>query len=141
MFKAFLIDPVAQAITEVEFNGDYREIYKLIDASLFTTVAITEDDAIFVDDEGLLQDGQRFFMVEGYPQPLAGHGLVLGCDDEGETVAPRISLSELKRRISWARPDLRLAGFEPVSGTVDTPFGPAEAFGHRPVFTTEPEQE
>jgi hypothetical protein len=144
--KAYLINPFDQTIIEVEHSGDYKEIYDLIQngGSPFDAVYFGSDrDSIFVDDEGLFKEDQRFFKLEGYNQPLAGRGLVLGCDDEGETVAPKITLSDLKGMIlkgmiSWVRPDLRLAGYEAIpDGTMaDTPLGPMPVIGHTPVFKT-----
>lgn len=93
--RAILIDPFTRSITEVEYSGDYHDIYKLIDCDTFTIAPITHrGDGIFVDDEGLFKPDQAFFKHDGYPQPLAGCGLIMGCDEEGETVEPTISLAD-----------------------------------------------
>jgi hypothetical protein len=73
---------------------------------------MADGDGIFIDDEGLLtmnKDTRCFGLTdeEGLVlerQCLAGRGLVLGCDDEGETVAPKITLDELRRRVVWLDP-------------------------------------
>jgi hypothetical protein len=82
--KAVLIDPLAETVTDVEYNGDYKQIYKHIQAELFTVVRLKDDDDVFVDDEGLLHltKDSRFFVLPDYPQPLVGRGLVLGNDPE-----------------------------------------------------------
>jgi hypothetical protein len=54
-----------------------------------------------VDDEGLLKPQEGFFIYEGYRQPLAGNGLVLGTDEEGESVDPKMTLEELKSRVTF----------------------------------------
>lgn len=135
--RSYLIDPHTQQITEVEHNGDYRQIYEFIQARPFTVVTINDKrDGIFVDDEGLYREGQRFFKLEGYEQPIAGRGLVLGCDDEGETVAPTITLSELKGRISWVRPDLQFDSIETSEEEIDHPvFGKMTHIRNEPSFT------
>lgn len=103
--NAYLIDPVARTITAVDYTGKYTNIYDHIEADCFDLVRINcEGDAIFVDDEGLLKDDQSFFMYEGYPSPLAGRGLVLGSDEEGESVSPKITLEELKANVSFGAP-------------------------------------
>ena len=52
--KAYLIDPEKEEVTEVEYSGDYKDIYKLIDCSTFDIVGITpEGDCIYIDDDGL----------------------------------------------------------------------------------------
>ena len=35
---------------------------------------------------------------------LAGNGLVLGCNDDGDSVEPIMTLDELRSRIHWANP-------------------------------------
>lgn len=137
--QAFLIDPVAQSITEVTYTGHYTNIYTHLGIDTFTVVDLGFDngDAVFVDDEGLLKSDQRFFQIDGYPQPIAGRGLVLGTDEEGESVTPKITLSKLKGLISWVRPDLELQGFEPIpEDTVihDPILGDMPVIGHTPVF-------
>lgn len=85
---AYLIDPETSSISEVETDYSSRSIYKLIDAQLFDVVYINDQrDVIYVDDEGLFHS-KHFFRIEGYPSPLAGKGLVLGTDNEGETISP-----------------------------------------------------
>jgi len=101
--KAYLIDPFTQSITEVEYSGDYKQIYSLIDADLFTCADINEfGDTVFVDDEGLINGKpQEFFLVADYPTPLAGKGLVLGTNQEGESVEPSITLDQLRASVDW----------------------------------------
>lgn len=103
--KAYLIDPFVPAITEVEYSGDYNQIYKLIDCDLFTCVDIDTGDAsdtLFVDDEGLISGKpQEFFMIGDYPTPLAGKGLVLGTDQNGESIAPSVDLEKLKNMVTF----------------------------------------
>lgn len=105
--KAYLIDTPNHEVVEVEYDGDYKSIYKLIRAELFCTVRINDDyDMIFVDDEGLINDNPHgWFVYSGYPQPLRGYGLVLGTDDEGESVEPRISLDELRAKLAFPDDD------------------------------------
>lgn len=94
--QAFLIDPENLLIAAVEYSGNYREIYKHIGADCFDAARFNDKgDAAFIDDNGLLNNPQWFFQIEGYPQPLAGKGLVLGCDQEGESVAPSVTLEWL----------------------------------------------
>jgi len=101
--NAYLIDPFTKTVKLVEYSGDYKEIYQYIDCDCFTTVTINAmDDTIFVDDEGLFKEFQTFFQHANYKQPLAGYGLVLGCDSEGNSCNPKISIDELTNDILWA---------------------------------------
>lgn len=105
-FTTFLIDPFTCTITEVQYNGDYASIYKHIDAECFDCARLNvEGDALFVDDEGLFKEDQRFFYHEDYPQPLAGKALMLGANIEtGETQAPYTTLEELKAKVKFVMP-------------------------------------
>lgn len=90
----FLIDPRAQRITRIELpNGTSREnldaMYKAIGCSLVEVVYMNgERDGVFVDEEGLLKMPTEFFYIKDFHQPLAGRGIVLGCDEDGETTSP-----------------------------------------------------
>ena len=101
--QAILIDPFKQEIHPVEYSGDYTEIQKLLGCKWFTCAypPNLNGDVIYVDDEGLYVEDQRFFMIEGYPHPLAGYGLLLGTDDEGESVRPKSNVMELIQRLSF----------------------------------------
>jgi len=100
--KAYLIDTPNRSITEVEYSGDYKHIYELIECSTFDCVRFDKGDAVFVDDNGLINGPvYNFFGFKGYPNPLAGKGLILGSDEEGETTAPSYPMSWYGDRLVW----------------------------------------
>lgn len=101
--KAYLIDPFTQSVNEVDYSGQYQDIYSLIDCSCFTVADFNEfGDCVFVDDEGLISGKfQEFFMISGYPQPLAGKGLILGCNSEGDSVEPSITIEQARALVDW----------------------------------------
>ena len=100
--KAFLIDPEKRTITEVDYDGHHKSIYKLIGADLFDTVRLSGSDVIFVDDEGLMKNPQHFFKLDGLTSPLAGKGLVLGTNNRGESISPKLVLLEdLQRWVTF----------------------------------------
>ena len=111
--RAILIDPSTQTITEVDYNGDYKQIYTFIDAASFDCVQLNESDTIYVDDEGLLNDAVSrisMFRVDGdNPAYLAGKGLVLGTNEEGESIGTELSLVALSNIVAFGRPE-RLNG-------------------------------
>ena len=136
--KAYLIDSQARTVTETDYNGDYRHIYKLIGVETFTVVRINDYDSVFVDDEGLLNNPRYFFTLKGYPQPLAGNGLVLGCDDEGESVEPRMSLEDLRAVVGFTEASVQ--GFIESDAEEETAFGSMHVFRSTPAFGP-PEEE
>lgn len=98
--RAYLIDPQLCSITEVEYNGDFHQIYELIDAPAFDIASVgKKGDCIYVDDEGLLKPGNCIFRADD--RGLAGKGLVLGTNAEGESVEPSMTLAELRNRVVW----------------------------------------
>lgn len=100
--QAILIDPYTQTIEVVDYSGDYKDISALLDCELFTTVYSDLPDTIYLDDEGLYVENQKFFKLKGYPQPLAGKGLVLGTDyDTGESVDCVSSLEDILRAVEF----------------------------------------
>jgi hypothetical protein len=109
--KAYLINPTTKTIEQVNYSGEYHDIYKLCNFDIFTLVTLNGyDDGVFIDDEGLLKEGQDFFYVTHESGDLskyvmlAGCGLVLGCDADGNSVEPRMTIDELRSRIHWANP-------------------------------------
>lgn len=100
--KAILINPFEESVTQVEYSGDYRQIYELIDADTFYLARISRMDGIFVDDEGLMKSSTHFFLHAEYPNPLAGKGLIVGCDHEGESVDCKTTVEEVKAKVRFA---------------------------------------
>ena len=100
--KAYLINPQDQTVIQVEYSGDYQQIYQHINAPLFTVATFNEaGDSVFIDDEGLFNGDNEFFVIDGYPQPLAGRGLVLGCNEDGDSVEPSITLDQCRALVHW----------------------------------------
>jgi hypothetical protein len=59
------------------------------------------NDTLYCDDEGLLKNPENFFLLDSYQQPIAGNGLILGCDDEGDSVDVSMSLDELSNKVTF----------------------------------------
>jgi len=113
MIKAISIDPFTCTVSEVEYDAaDYSNIYPLMShpvhpVQTFTTARIDilkGQDALFVDDEGLLGNPVRFFQMAGGYQPFAGKGLIIGCDDEGESVSCVTSIDLVRMSVVFLEP-------------------------------------
>ena len=104
--RGILIDPFARIITEIDYTGDFNQIYKLIDCEMFTTVNVTDaGDTLFVDDEGLINGKpQEFFGWYGYSQPLAGKGLLLGSTFDGESADTTLTVDFVRENVAWLSP-------------------------------------
>lgn len=99
--RTILIDPEKQTVEELEFMGNYTDIQNIIGCRCFTTLNLggETNDAVFVDDEGLFHDSGYVFTIEG--RPLVGKGLIMGCDDEGESISTTVSLEEVRYKVRF----------------------------------------
>lgn len=105
--RGILIDPFECSVSEVQVDADdIRDIYRLLShesmpVDIFQTVSIAPQEAIFVDEEGRIKHCDRWFVWEGYPEILAGKGLILGSNGHGDTASTKIDLQEAKRWVSF----------------------------------------
>ncbi len=97
--KGILINPFDTTITEVEYSGNYKEIYDIIDCRTFDIATIYNTQDIYVDDEGLLIDNQKFFSIND--RTFGGKGLLLSHDDEGETKSTNLDLQMVQDMVQW----------------------------------------
>lgn len=98
--KAVLIDPLTRDISDVEFEGEtLAALYKLIDCTTVTAVSLVFDDqvvSLFLDDEGLFVQDQKFWSIFQYPEPLAGRAVILGLDaSSGESLDVPVDASRV----------------------------------------------
>lgn len=110
MNKAFLIDSTARTITPIEV-GDFRDLQKKIGCDLFCVGStLPNGDTLFVDDEGLLNGTKHGFLWGG--QLLMGNGVLLGSDDEGESVDVKTHINTISRIVSFPPPSFQLSDTE-----------------------------
>ena len=107
--NAYLIDPYNRKIKTVEVGEivHYEEFKPHLSCDYIDVVRFKAFD-LWIDDEGLFsKKEQAFFHVihEGGAifgsQMIAGFGFVLGSDDKGNSIPPKITLEELESRIVW----------------------------------------
>lgn len=100
--KGYLINPFDQTIKPVtlEKENTLQQIYTLCECRLIDAVYSIDDHTVFVDDEGLFVENQRYFKLCG--QPLAGKALVLGVNEEGDSTDVKLWVEDiLEERIDW----------------------------------------
>lgn len=85
--KGYLIHPETKSMEVVDV-GDWRHMNQLIGSRTFTIGHHFDNGDVIYVDEGLLKPGLLSFQVRRAPQPLFGKGLVLGTNDEGDSVDP-----------------------------------------------------
>ena len=106
IIKGLLIDPAAGSIQETTVRKSVlQDIYKAIDADLFECVDLNENNTIYVDEEGLLngkgKDPSNVFTVTTGRSVygLVGKALVLGHNEEGDSVDVSITKEQLEQMI------------------------------------------
>lgn len=104
--RGILINPWTKEVTEVEVGEGIEPMYHLLTNPLgnkvdtFCLGGILENhDCLYVDDNGLLHPGNKVFNIGG--MPLVGNGLILGLDEEGDSIDAKSLLVEVQSLITW----------------------------------------
>ena len=107
--KAFLIDPSQRTIDSVlaPENPSLEDIQNLLGFEQVEGCVINSQwDTLYLEDEGLYNKGQSFFVLEHKADPIPGKALCLGTVIEtGDNCAPWIHLDYLKRLITFVTPE------------------------------------
>lgn len=141
--KAILIDPETKTISEVDYSGDYKDIYKLIDCQNFTVIQLDffadeTAESLYIDDEGLLNEPEHFFIWKDYHQPLAGKGLILGTDAEGDSRSTTLDLTYVTEMVEFPD-DIVFEGFREIEPHTKRIAGKDfVAVGHQAIFGRKP---
>lgn len=106
----YLISPMDYTIQRVKLD-EWQDIYRWIEADTFEPLRFNADgDMVYVDENATLrkQPNNNFFIMNPFPDPLIGKGLILGTDIEGESIDPSVSWEKFKS-LNIARPVLMVA--------------------------------
>lgn len=105
--KAYLIDPKAGTITTVDVARD--ESGSILDAMRALLECELVDVArdiipghdVWIDDEGALRDEPAgLFWSLSLNEPIAGRGLALTCDDEGDCQDATCTAADVAERVA-----------------------------------------
>lgn len=109
--KAFLINPFNHTVIEVQAT-DWRDIVNHLKCDIMTVASRiplpnkgSVEATVYVDDNGLFVEDQSFFQHKGYPEPLAGMGLVIGTDrNDGESADCPCDLDFVNNSVTFLSP-------------------------------------
>jgi hypothetical protein len=104
MISAIKIDVRLRTIVRVDMGTELQDFYFHIGCGVMEAVHprwMDPRDRLYVDEEGLLTPGKQFFLIEGFGQPLAGNGLIVGHDEEGESVSAHAAFKDVWRRVKF----------------------------------------
>ena len=110
MKKAILINSENQTLSYIQLSDDYREIPKAIGngCELFCCpITFDNMDGMYADDESLLRpdDIKGGFIMDDWYYPLVGNAIILGTDDEGESVDVKTTIEEIQSQIKFIDSD------------------------------------
>lgn len=104
--KTILIDPIKKSVEYIDYNGDYQLIYKIIGCETFSCpIMFDDEDALYIDDEGLFKDQKGGVMMGDFPYALLGKMIIIGTDNEGASRDVQNSLEYYINQITWLNED------------------------------------
>lgn len=106
MRKAIKIDVEAQSVYHVEIGDSYTDIYPEIGNGCSTfciPMTFENEDSMFADDESLLRfdDIKGGFYFNDWNYPIVGNTIILGTDEDGESVDCKTTIEEIQRQINF----------------------------------------
>ena len=102
MKKAIQINSELGTLQYVYLGDDFNEIYPFIgeQCSTFACPVIFENqDALYVDDEGLYNDYKHGFCMDEWSYPILGNALILGTDEDGNSVDCKMTIEYFKDKL------------------------------------------
>jgi len=99
--RAILIDAENRDIREIEYKT-FEELKKIMGIEWAQAVnCLPKRHACYIDEEGLLNNPQHFFIIDGYPQPLAGNGAIVGTNNHGDDTNCKLDLDFIQQRVHF----------------------------------------
>jgi hypothetical protein len=101
--RAIIINAEERTIIEPEIDGSLKSLQKIVGGLIDPVYPGLEgtDHHCYVNDEGLLNSPQHFFMLKDGHQPLAGNGVILGTTDDGNEAPCTLPLDWVKERVTF----------------------------------------
>jgi hypothetical protein len=125
--KAFLIDPAKQQVTEIDFKGGAKAIREILGCCSFCegsrplrgNISVGWD-GVLVGDDDLPREERYWFQVDADRDPpssfpIAGRGLVVGADTEGNDCDAGIDIAELRQRVTFTQRKFRGVDTRPTT--------------------------
>lgn len=99
--KGILINPITKSVSDWVWDGNRESIVKALNCTYFTIVRLTANADLFVDDEGYFVVDNGSFVIQTYPSPLKGNGIVLGRDNHGNTIDSPLVIETVRNMVSF----------------------------------------
>jgi Domain of unknown function (DUF3846) len=100
--RAIIINAKDRTITETEIDGSLEALQQIVGGLIEpVTQGLGENHHCYVNEEGLLNDPQHFFMFAGGHQPLAGNGIILAETEAGGEAPCTLPLDWVRERVTF----------------------------------------
>jgi len=102
--QALLIDVSTKKITQIELDNHFESISKAIGNGcqyFCCPYSFNNDDSMYADDESLLRIDsiKGGFILDGYRGTIVGNAIILGTDEEGDSVDVKSTIDEIAERV------------------------------------------
>lgn len=100
--KAILINPEDKTVKVIDIEQNNDAIYKAIDCETFACpITYDNGDTMYCDDEGLFIPQKGGIMMHDWAYPILGKILILGSDEDGNSVDVKSDIGFFVKQISW----------------------------------------
>ena len=100
--RAIIINAKDHTVTETEIDGSLKSLQQIVGGLIQTVYAGLDDSHhCYVNEEGLLDNPQHFFMFRNGHQPLAGNGVILASTEDGDEAPCTLPLDWVKESVTF----------------------------------------
>lgn len=113
--RAIVINAKDRTITAIDIDRSLKSLQQIVGGMIEpVTQGLDEFHHCYVNEEGLLNNPQHFFMFRDGHQPLAGNGVILSSTEDGDEapctllldwVRERVTFMDLNAARQWRPPD------------------------------------
>jgi hypothetical protein len=100
--RAIIINTQHRTITETDIDASLRSLQTIVGGLIEpVTYGLDDHHHCYVNEEGLLNDPQHFFLFRDGHQPLAGNGVILSSTGDGDEAACTLPLAWVIERVTF----------------------------------------
>lgn len=101
--RAIIINAEERIVSETEIEGSLGSLQEIVGGLIDPVYPGLEGTGhhCYVNDEGLLNNPQHFFMLRDGHQPLAGNGVILSTTGDGDEAPATLPLHWVKERVTF----------------------------------------
>ncbi len=106
--KAILIDSKTKTVSEITLDNSNNPIANALECEWFTAPIIYDnEDTLYCDDEALIsgKEVEGAFMYDGWQYPILNKAIVLGGDEEGNSLDVKRTIEEVKNGLRFLDKD------------------------------------